>query len=173
MTHKRKGRSVDLITDNRSGHSESVGHDPRTADPLRPHGHDAHERNVYDPDPYVLPPPSARESQGSAPHVNEGQDDASDSTPRSPRHGRGMSMGTTTTGGMSKAQMAVPGSARSHGTQRFVLHTDAGELDDDEVVELPPMYTQVQTRRGAAPTAPASSVGGATIGSHENDPLRP
>ncbi|KAG8730410.1 hypothetical protein FRC12_020287 [Ceratobasidium sp. 428] len=174
MTHKQKrnGRSVDLIPDDRSGHSDLEARGPRTADPLQPH---TEGRSVYEPDPYVLPPPP--ESQGLFEHVNdEGRDEGLSGASGSPRQTRGMSVGTTATSGMSgtsKAQLAAPGSARPYGTQRFVLHTDAGEVDDDEVVELPPTYTQVQPRRGNTPAAPASSIShGATNGSHADDPLR-
>ncbi|KAG8746694.1 hypothetical protein FRC10_003998 [Ceratobasidium sp. 414] len=168
MTHKRNGRSVDLIRDDQSGHSRPGAQyplvSPYSGDPLQEHG-----RSVYDPDPYVLPPPS--EAQGHFLGADEGQAEGTSGAPGPSRHMRGLSVGTMTTGGMSKAQMAASASVRSHGTQRFVLHTDAGQVDDNEVVELPPMYTQVQPRRDAAPTAPPSSVGGTTNG-YINDPLR-
>ncbi|KAG9104181.1 hypothetical protein FRC06_004818 [Ceratobasidium sp. 370] len=168
MTHKRNGRSVDLITDDQSGHSRPQAQyplpSPHTSDPLQAYG-----RSEYDPDPYVLPPP---EPEGYFPGADEVQGEGASGAPGPARHMRGFSASTAMTGGMSKAQMAASGSVRSHGTQRFVLHTDAGEVDDDEVVELPPMYTQVQPRRDAAPTAPPSSVGGATNESRIDDPLR-
>ncbi|KAG8692166.1 hypothetical protein FRC08_009972 [Ceratobasidium sp. 394] len=119
--NKRNGRSVDLIPDNQSGHSRPGAQyplpSPHTGDPLQGHG-----RSVYDPDPYVLPPPS--ESQGYFTAADEDQGEGTSGAPGSPQHARGLSTGTTLTGGMSKAQMAASGSMRSHGTQRFVHACD-------------------------------------------------
>ncbi|KAH7340431.1 hypothetical protein B0J17DRAFT_651324 [Rhizoctonia solani] len=153
---KRRGRSVDLLPDDRSMHSAAgtaVRYplpSPHTGDPL----HDSERgRSVYDPDPY---------------HEDEFRElGLSD-----PFHRRVMSTSTSMSG-MSKAQMAAAasGSTRSHGPQRFILHTDAGEIEDDEVVELPPMYTQVQSR--GTPSAPESTTSGAPSGSATvDDPLR-
>ncbi|QRW14872.1 alphaherpesvirus glycoprotein E domain protein [Ceratobasidium sp. AG-Ba] len=172
ITKKRRGRSVDLLPEERSGHSgQYPPPSPLTGDPLQTQERDAQGRSVYDPDPYVLPPPS--EHEGYFPHTNDHRDGAASNAPGSVRHGRALSVGTTMTGGMTKAQMAASGSSRPQGAQRFILHTDAGEVEDDEVVELPPMYTQVLPRRAVIPNAGPSSAGGAADESHAvNDPLR-
>ncbi|KAF8610628.1 hypothetical protein BDV93DRAFT_540348 [Ceratobasidium sp. AG-I] len=175
---KRRGRSVDLLPDDQSG--QSAARSPRTSDPLNGTERDANGRSVYDPEPYMLPPPpldshdpfaaTPRAESGNFPPSASGSGDLA-------AHARRGSMGTTMSG-MTKAQMAASmagGSVRSHGPARFVLHTDAGEVDDDEVVELPPMYTQVQPRRGGdasaspAPPPPTAATGD---GPHVNDPLR-
>lgn len=170
MTKQRRARSVDLLPEDLSAHSGPstlYPHpSPRTGDPLQAQLYDANGRSVYEPDPYVLPPPS--DPEGYFPHTDNGSGSRA-SMAGSGRHARALSVATTATGGMNKAQMAASGSVRSAGPQRFILHTDAGEVDDNEVVELPPMYTQVIPRRDAGP----SSATGAAHGSHPtDDPLR-
>lgn len=164
---KRRGRSVDLLPDDHSGAGVRYPlPSPHTGDPLN------HERgrSVYDPDPYVLPPPALDAHSYFAP--TEGDRTSMHNTDPGAGHTRVTSMGTSSSG-MTKAQMAAAstsGSMRSHGPQRFILHTDAGEVDDDEVVELPPMYTQVQTRRTPLANPPSTA---ATPGSNiVDDPLR-
>ncbi|CAE6432704.1 unnamed protein product [Rhizoctonia solani] len=165
---KRRGRSVDLLPDDQSVRSTAGAAvryplpSPQTGDPLD----SERGRSVYDPDPYVLPPPPPPDAHGYFPRVSSIHEESSE-----PRHTRVMSTGASTTG-MSKAQMAAAASASSstrlQGPQRFILHTDAGELDDDEVVELPPMYTQVQPRRTPAPTPTADTSRPSIV----DDPLR-
>ncbi|KAG8691924.1 hypothetical protein FRC11_004853 [Ceratobasidium sp. 423] len=175
---KRRGRSVDLLPDDRSAHSAAGTvlryplPSPHTGDPLNERG-----RSVYEPEPYVLPPPppDARSYfSGSSTHYEDELGELSELGLGEPVHRRVMSTSTSTSG-MSKAQMAAAasasGSTRSHGPQRFILHTDAGELEDDDVVELPPMYTQVQPRK--TPHAPESTTSAAPSGSTGvDDPLR-
>jgi hypothetical protein len=123
MNHKRRGRSVDLIPDDQSGLSGRGAQyplpSPHTGDPLQAHGRDAQGRSVYDPDPYVLPPPS--EAEGYFPRADDSWDGHEGmGAPGSVRHARGASIATTSAGGMSKAQMAASGSVRSHGQRRSV-----------------------------------------------------
>ncbi|CAE6416773.1 unnamed protein product [Rhizoctonia solani] len=166
---KRRGRSLDLLPDDRSAHSTAgaaVSYplpSPQTGDPLDTE----RGRSVYDPDPYVLPPPPP-DAPSYFPRTPNIPEELSESG-----HTRVMSNGTSTIG-MSKAQAAAAASAststRPQGPQRFIMHTDAGELDDDDVVELPPMYTQVQPRRTPARTPPTdmSRPGPSTV----DDPWR-
>ncbi|KAF8710465.1 hypothetical protein RHS03_02207, partial [Rhizoctonia solani] len=168
---KRRGRSVDLLPDDhsvRSAAGAAVRYplpSPQTGDPLD----SERGRSVYDPDPYVLPPPPP-DAYGYFPRASSIHEEELSQ----PRHTRVMSNGTSMTG-MSKAQMAAAasasGSTRLQGPQRFILHTDAGEVDDDEVVELPPMYTQVQPRRTPAPT-PTTTDTSRSGPSIVDDPLR-
>lgn len=189
---KQHGHSADLIPDHLSGRS-GVGSlpSPFSGDPLNRE----YIRSVYDPEPYVLPPPPS-DNESYHPRHTLDRSSVHHSEHGDPIHTRVMSMSTSSGTGTSKAQMAAalaPGSVRSHGSQRwvvlvvrsishlliclinfirFILHTDAGEIDDDEVVELPPMYTQVQPRTSpsantAPPTDPVASE------THTvNDPLR-
>ncbi|CCO26214.1 hypothetical protein BN14_00232 [Rhizoctonia solani AG-1 IB] len=167
---KRRGRSLDLLPDDRSAHSTAGAAvryplpSPQTGDPLDTE----RGRSVYDPDPYVLPPPPPPDAPSYFPRTPNIPEELSESG-----HTRVMSNGTSTIG-MSKAQAAAAASAsastRPQGPQRFIMHTDAGELDDDDVVELPPMYTQVQPRRTPARTPPTdmSHPGPSTV----DDPWR-
>ncbi|CUA72408.1 hypothetical protein RSOLAG22IIIB_01076 [Rhizoctonia solani] len=171
---KRRGRSVDLLPEDRSAHSAAgtaVRYplpSPHTGDALDPE----RGRSVYEPDPYVLPPPPL-DARSYFSRSNHHEDELSELGLGDPVHRRVMSTSTHMSG-MSKAQMAAAASAsgsRAHGSQRFILHTDAGEIEDEEVVELPPMYTQVQPRR--TPPAPESTTSGAPSGSATvDDPLR-
>lgn len=111
---KRRGRSVDLLPDDQSAHTAAGTtvryplSSPHTADALGPE----RGRSVYEPDPYVLPPPLDDHSyfSGSS-HHGDGD----------PFHRRVMSTSTYATG-LSKAQMAAAasasGSTRAHGSQR-------------------------------------------------------
>ncbi|CAE6440020.1 hypothetical protein ACGC1H_004699 [Rhizoctonia solani] len=170
---KRRGRSIDLLPDDRSAHS-AVGAavryplpSPHTGDALDPE----RGRSVYEPDPYVLPPPPP-DSHSYFSRSSHHEDELSELGLGGPVHRRVMSTSTSASG-LSKAQLAAAasGSARAHGPQRFILHTDAGEIEDDEVVELPPMYTQVQPRR--TPPASESAASGSLSGpTTVDDPLR-
>lgn len=117
---KRRGRSVDLLPDDQS--SQSVARSPHTSDPLQGNERDVHGRSVYDPEPYVLPPPlpEAHDFFAATPRTESGTFPSASTDPAG--HVRRSSMGTSMSG-MTKAQMAASmgsGSVRSHGPARSV-----------------------------------------------------
>ncbi|KAG2023558.1 hypothetical protein CC2G_001198 [Coprinopsis cinerea AmutBmut pab1-1] len=99
-------------------------------------------RPAYPPSPALPTPSSSDPFNPSAPpilpptHMNDGR-------PTSPTE---RSQGTSMTSAQRKAAMA---GETSHKPQRFIVHTDLEDAlpppSEDEVVELPPMYTE---RRG-------------------------
>jgi hypothetical protein len=110
----------------------------------------------FDPQPFLLPPPSSNRGGDNAlmsptMHSGRSQGDA----PHNPSHG-------TTTGTVSSiaARKAAMAGSSSHGLApppRFVLHTDAGSVDNmnANTVELPPTYNAAN-QNGSGSTSPSS-----------------
>ena len=128
----RRRRSVDLLAANQQGYHQAAGI-PSPLTPARNYpGYQDPSFNSTDPsfapDPFVGEP---------TPHTVTSfqiQQESEVGVPPSTRRSS-----------TSKGQLRTPG------TPRFILHTDAGvveprEPEDDEVVELPPMYSDTRQR---------------------------
>jgi hypothetical protein len=145
----------------------------------------------FAPEPFLLAPPANNSSSGGGGHSNPSEpgiplsptsyssrshgvgsnDRGPPPVTRTP-HARSPSQNTTTS---SKAAMAGTSSQGLAPPQRFVLHTDAGSIDnvDTNALELPPTYNAASsTPRIVAPSSDSGSgaVAGSDVGNANNTP---
>ena len=125
----------------------------------------------FDPQPFLLPPPSSNSGGDNAPmsptmHSGRSQADARFRPGHVPQNpSQGTTDGTVSSAAARKAAMA---GSSSHGLApppRFVLHTDAGSVDNmnANTVELPPTYNAANQNGGGSSSGnnPTSSSAGA------------
>ena len=119
----------------------------------------------FEAHPFVLPPPSSHsggENVAMSPTTHSGRSQGGDRN--QPHHmghnARNPSQGTTDGGSSAAARKAAAAGPSAQGLApppRFVLHTDAGSVDNvnASTVELPPTYNAANAGSGNSP--PTSS----------------
>ncbi|EJD55177.1 hypothetical protein AURDEDRAFT_178974 [Auricularia subglabra TFB-10046 SS5] len=154
FSNGRRNPSVDLLAANRAAYEQRSPGMPSPSTPARSmlgHGYPmsasggetgrAHE-GAFDNDPSLTPDPFLGEP-----------------TPRTPSSFQTQQTGESGPGRRSSTSKASygPGGRVNFAHPRFILHTDAGALEEEEVVELPPMYTDTRSNTSAGASGSGKS----------------